>query len=353
MNRTIRRIFPCEDPKWDSYITSHPMGSLYHHSLWEKVLEETYGYEPFYLASLEQEEGIQGVLPLFLVKSSFTGNRLVSLPFSNVCGPLGNSPSIVYDLVKAAKTLAVDHQCKYLELRTQGDLNGIEELSFHRTNSFYNSHVNLTKDPKTVWSNFRDRNLRTEIRKALRMGVEVQMYSGGEHLKEFYTLLTKTRRKHGVPPQPFSFFTNLWRIFHSENSIRLLLASYQGKIIVGLILLIFRNTVIAAYIGSEDHYLPLRPHQLIYWKAMEWGCNSGFQSFDFLRTAKENEGLLYFKQRWGSQEKEIPYFSFPRPRGITSLHEKNLPYRVTTALWRRMPTFLIPWCGKVLYRHFG
>jgi FemAB-related protein (PEP-CTERM system-associated) len=349
----IRRINPCDYNKWDQYVISHPSGTLYHHSLWKEVLEESYGYEPFYMVSLEAGDEISGAFPLFLIKSSFTGRRLVSLPFSNVGGPLTNSHEVSQALVNAAVDQSHLMKCDYVEIRTQGNLNGIEKWGFHRSDHFNSSIVELAENPDVVWSNFQDRNLRTEIRKAIRSGIRVRMEVNGEHLKEFYFLLLKTRRKHGIPPQPYSFFKKLWDTMSSRNLIRLLLADYQGKIIVGLILLVFKDRIIAAYMGSDDHFLHMRPHQLIYWKAMEWGCENGFHYFDFLRTARENQGLLYFKKRWGGRNLDIPYFFYPKPMGMTEIQEKSLKYRLSTALWRKIPSFITPWGSRTLYRHFG
>ena len=42
-------IDPCKYTKWDSFVLSHNEGTIFHLSNWAKVIQETYGYEPYYL----------------------------------------------------------------------------------------------------------------------------------------------------------------------------------------------------------------------------------------------------------------------------------------------------------------
>jgi len=65
------------------------------------------------------------------------------------------------------------------------------------------------------------------------------------------------------------------------------------------------------YGASEKAYHHLRPNNLIMWEAIKWCAQNGFKTFSLGRTEPENEGLLQFKQGWGTTEKiikEIGYF---------------------------------------------
>src|ERR1022692_4726053 len=58
-----------EDPvSWDAFVESLPDASNYHRWIWRRVIQETYGHAPYYLAATS-EGRIEGVLPLVLVKS--------------------------------------------------------------------------------------------------------------------------------------------------------------------------------------------------------------------------------------------------------------------------------------------
>ncbi|MGF2076146.1 hypothetical protein, partial [Enterococcus casseliflavus] len=51
--------------------------------------------------------------------------------------------------------------------------------------------------------------VRTAIRKAERSELVVRESSELPEVAEFYRLHVATRRRHGLPPQPFSFFRNI------------------------------------------------------------------------------------------------------------------------------------------------
>ena len=71
-----------EDEKaWDSYIYKSRISTFYHQIGWRNVVEKTYEHKPIYLIAKEEGE-IKGILPLFLMKSMFFGNKLVSVPFA-------------------------------------------------------------------------------------------------------------------------------------------------------------------------------------------------------------------------------------------------------------------------------
>ena len=49
------------------------------------------------------------------------------------------------------------------------------------------------------------------VRKAEKEGVCAEVSTSAEAIEVYYGLHCETRRKHGVPPQPFSFFQNIFR----------------------------------------------------------------------------------------------------------------------------------------------
>ena len=70
-------INPFEDNRWDDFITKHPQGLVYHHSMWGKVIKSTYNYQPLYVGLEQSDTGLlEGVVPFFLIDSMFTGKDL-------------------------------------------------------------------------------------------------------------------------------------------------------------------------------------------------------------------------------------------------------------------------------------
>lgn len=346
----IRILGESDEAAFRGFVASAPQASIYHTAEWRDALVATYGYRPVYLGCFDQGK-LTSILPTMEVSSWLTGKRLVSLPFSNMCGPIG-SPEAGPALIQGAIEAYRSRGAKALEIRTQADTNPISDESLSGVSYFITSIVDLDPDPDVVWKRFKDRNVRTEVRQAVKKGIEVVSGDTEEHLRHFYNLYAPSRQKHGVPPQPYGFFRNLWRHLR-PGYIDLLLATHQGTYAGGLITLAFGKTLCAAYIGSDPAYRSFRVHQVLFWKAMEMGCRRGFERFDFLRTAKKSESLRYFKKRWNAYEVDLEYLYHPEVRGTASTIEETAKYRMLTAVLKRSPPFVGKALGRLIYRHLG
>lgn len=340
-----------DDQDLREWLKTTPEATIFHTPMWRDVLTATYGYQPFYLAARSQGR-ICAVLPMLFVKSRLTGNRLVSLPFSNICGPLGVDQARSV-LVQEALKLCEELQAKAVEIRTQRDLNPIDDQRLSRVSYFVTSIVPLDPNPDVVWKRFTDRNVRTEVRQAMKKGLEVKVAGESEKdIKVFYDLFVQTRLRHGVPPQPYSFFKNLWKHLWPSN-MELYLAYKSGKVVGGLINLTFGETTSTAYIGSDFAYRSDRVHQVLFWKSMENGCLNGFKRFDFLRTPKTSESQRYFKKRWNAYEVDLDYYYYPKVKGTAATLEETAKYRIMQKVVSRMPKSVGIWLGNLLYRHLG
>src|SRR5512136_1529883 len=146
--------------EWMTYVESHPEGTHYHLPQWQAIIKESLGHKPFYVFAKDEAGKLCGVLPLFQIKSPFTGTRLVSLPFANSCGPLANSPETTEALVNKAKGLCDQMRCRYLEIRTTRPLSLDLEVS-----EFFHTYVLETSESRTVWERA-DRRARWAVGKA-------------------------------------------------------------------------------------------------------------------------------------------------------------------------------------------
>jgi CelD/BcsL family acetyltransferase involved in cellulose biosynthesis len=346
----IRVLTRKDDAALSSFLGASPQATIYHAPEWRNALTATYDYDPVYLGCFD-EDGLTAVLPMMEVASWLTGKRLVSLPFSNVCGPIGEEGAC-RRLLEEAIGLYQARGDAAVEIRTQADINPVKHDSMDDVSYFITSIVDLDPDPDVVWKRFKDRNVRTEVRQAVKKGVSVREAEAQEDLKRFYELYAPSRQAHGVPPQPFDFFRNLWRNLRPGH-MDLFMAMHEEHCVGGLITLGFGRTICAAYIGGAPAYRSYRIHQILFWKAMEAGCTRGFERFDFLRTAKKSKDLRYFKQRWNAREVELDYLYHPEVRGTASTVEETAKYRLLTAVLKRSPAFVGKAFGKILYRHLG
>ena len=172
-------------------------------------------------------------------------------------------------------------------------------------------------------------------------------------IKEFYKLQLQTRRKHGVPPQPYSFFVNLWKILYPEKRMDLWLIEHHKKTIAGMILLKFKNRIYYQYGASDENYLQYRPNHLLMWHAIKNACKEGYEYFDFGKSSIDNVGLIEFKRRWGTEEFDITHFYYPEIYGLQSISRKSIKYKITNLIWGNAPLSMTRLGGKLLYKHLG
>ena len=83
------------DLKWEEFLASHPEGTIYHHPLWLKVIEEESGQEVLKLVCTNDDNEIVGIFPLQKTKGFPFGlggvpgsKRLSSLPRTPIGGPI-------------------------------------------------------------------------------------------------------------------------------------------------------------------------------------------------------------------------------------------------------------------------
>jgi len=283
-----------ETRQWDEFVESHPKGCPYRLSPWLRTIQETYAFEPLMHVSKDASGRIAGVFPCFLIKSLFTGSRIVSLPFTDQCGPLFNHWRQEKD---ALAEIIEEHgnHVKYIEIRaplTQG--------SSFKCHNYYKRHVlELSTDPSEVLKNVNKRTIQYSIRKARKAGVEVREENNEFGVEEFYRLNLQTRKKHGVPSQPMQYFKNLLENMISKGYAFILLAFYDSNVIAGSLFFKFKDTLHYKYNASAPQYLSrANPKHLLTWRAIEQGCLNGCHFLDFGRTSPDNQGLMRYKEMY-------------------------------------------------------
>ncbi len=200
------------DPDWDELVTSHPGSSFFHSAAWAKVLCKTYGHKPISLLLFRNAEPV-ALVPLLEVSSPLTGRRGVCLPFTDFCDPLffGGCDSGIVS--RPLCELARNRNWKYFEIR--GGTTSAQRATPSIT--FYGHTLDLRSGPEALFAGFAD-SVRRAIRKAQLCDLDVQISQSQEAIMDFYRIHTGTRRRHGLPPQPVSFFINIYDLIIKQGA---------------------------------------------------------------------------------------------------------------------------------------
>jgi lipid II:glycine glycyltransferase (peptidoglycan interpeptide bridge formation enzyme) len=353
MDLHTEKIDVFHDDRWDRFVMQHPLGTIYHHSCWQDIIQRTYGYEPFCFACTDGNSHIHAGIPFFYIDSWLTGRRFVSLPFSHFCDPLISSQSEFEQIFHALQNETISKRFSFFELRIMNLDKSYYPSDFKNQKLFKIHILKLNKDPEILRKSFHKSHIQRSIKKAEKSDIHLRKANDILDVKAFYKLQLKTRKKHGVPPQPFSFFINLWKVLYPKKRMDLYLVEHQRKTIAGMILLKFKNRVCYQYGASDENYLHFRPNHLLMWNAIKDACEEGFEYFDFGKSSVENEGLIEFKRRWGTEELDIMHLYYPEIYGLQTISRKSIKYKITNLFWGNTPSFITELGGKLLYKHLG
>ncbi len=340
-----------DEKAWDGYVIQKEEASIFHLFVWREVIENSFSFQPYYICSKDQEDKISGILPLFLIKSRLTGRRLVSLPFSYTCGPLGDSKVIIESLIKDGLQIFEKTKSKYLEIKANQKEEALKSLGFQES-KYYQTYILPLTGPEENWRNLHKSSTQRSINKAKKEGVRILFSEEEKELKEFYRLNLRTCRLHGIPPQPYKFFKNVWDIMGQKSLVKLVLAVYQGKSVAGAMFFLFREKVYYMYGASDENYLFCRPNHLLLWETMIWAMKKKFRLFDLGRVSQDNVGLAEYKKRWGAEQKDLFYYYWPQIKGVGAVDRGGWRYRWATKVWKRMPIGVTQ-KGAFLYKHLG
>jgi lipid II:glycine glycyltransferase (peptidoglycan interpeptide bridge formation enzyme) len=214
---------------------------------------------------------------------------------------------------------------------------------------FFGHALELSKDEEKIFAAF-DPSVRRAIRKAEKSGVTVEISRSLEGVKEFYELHCLTRKKHGAPPQPFSFFANFHRNVIAHNLGFVVVARFEGRAIAASVFVHFGTKAIYKYGASDENLQKYRSANLAMWHGIQWYARAGFDRLDFGRTEKTNEGLRRFKLGWGAQEHSIEYFKYDL-RAKRFVPGKGESSQTRERIVKRIPIPMARIIGSVLYRH--
>jgi len=342
----VKQINPLQQTDWDERMAAQPQATFFHGTAWARVLTETYGYAPVYLAT-GHAGGLPGMLPLMEVDSWLTGRRGVSLPFTDECEPLCGDRETFQKLFQSALKLGRERGWKYLECRGgERFFPGIPVSLGH-----YAHCLKLRADEKTLFAGL-DGGVRRAIRKAEKEGVKVEISREWGAVKAFYSLLVKTRKRHGLPPQPFSLFQNIFRHVLRPN-MGVVIVARQGHTPVGAAVYFqWGNRAIYKYGASDERFQHLRGNNLVMWEAIKWCGRQGLGSLHLGRTSLANPGLRKFKLGWGAEEGKIAYFKFDlRRRQFVVERDETEGWH--NRVFRSAPIFASRLAGRLLYRHWA
>jgi CelD/BcsL family acetyltransferase involved in cellulose biosynthesis len=339
-------VDPLEYPGWDSLLAAHPQASIFHGAAWARVLRHTYGHTPVYICRFDGPQ-LAELLPIMEVSSRWSGRRGVSLPFTDFCPSLKAAGQDGRALYQAAMDAGRQRRWKYLECRSASD--GWTGAS--PSLSFYGHVIHLAAEVDVLFKQL-DSALRRGIRKAEAAGLQVDFSSSSESIQIYYALHCRTRRRHGLPPQPFRFFENIQRHVLDAGQGFVATARLKDQPLAAAVFFCHGRQVLYKFGASDHEFQQLRPNNLMMWAAIKHSAGRGFSTMHLGRTSLANEGLRRFKLAFGASEETVRYCQYDfASKGFVAGADRTEGW--FNPVFAHLPLPLLRLAGQILYPHLS
>ena len=332
--------------RWDNILVRHPDAHVFHSSAWARVLTQTYNHHPCYMAAFDCGQAVAAI-PVMEVKSRLTGARGVSVPFSDFSPPLFFSNRVSEAALSFVLELGSSRDWRAFHLHGPHD-SGHVDISASDA-AFYSHVIDLTRSEDELLGRC-ESSVRRAIRKAQKEGIRVEQSVSKTALLEFYHLHCRTRRRHGLPPQPRRFFESIFRELIARGEGHIFLARKNNGTIAAALFLTFCNRALYKFAASELSYRQLRPNNLILWEAIRFYAARRSPTLHLGRADVSDQGLRRFKLGWGSTEALLRYdrFDFAKQCWFT---EKARTREIHRFAFRHMPLVVNRIAGAMIYPH--
>jgi hypothetical protein len=344
----IYEIDPLQDSRWPEFLSRHPRASVFHSRGWLEALWLTYEYHPVVLTTSASNEELRNGLVVCRVRSWLTGNRMVSLPFSDHCEPLVDGHEELPSILGALRNEWKGSGWKYIEIRpVEFDLCSFPDLT--KSQSFCWHRLDLRPSSEELFRGFHDNCVRRKIRRAARENLTYVEGRSESLLEKFYHLLVVTRRRHLLPPPPLAWFRNLIACMGDDLKIRVV--SKDDHPVASILTISHKATLFYKYGCSDRRFNHLGGTHLVIWQAIQEAKSHGLCELDLGRSDWDNIGLINFKDRWGATRSTLTYWRYGN--AAADLESRRWSTQTVRWLFGQMPNRLLIATGDLLYRHVG
>lgn len=312
---------------WDAFVRGQRGWTHYHLHGWGRVIREVHGHPCLRLAARDEDDRLAGVLPLVRVKSPLFGHFLVSMPYLNYGGPLGEAAA-VRDLTRAAGHLARGEDADLLELRSRVEL-PVELPASHRKVGVL-LDLPESGDPEELWEGF-DSGVRNQVRKPKKKGAEVRF--GPDQLGPFFEVFSRHMRDLGTPTQPRALFEAIHQTF--PDDVWFGCAWLDGRPVACGAGLRWDGEFEMVWASALFEYRSTAANMLLYWRFIERAVEEGLETFNFGRCTP-GSGTHNFKQQWGTRDETLWWHQQTEDLEATPSPEDDA-YAWGPEIWRRLP----------------
>ncbi len=350
MTLQIFKISKEERDFWDQSVRDFPLAHPLNAYGWGQV-RTIDGWDPFYFVAKEGEV-VKGMIMVLVKKIPGTGHSIMYAPKGPICDPDDRQTlkflfQRIQEEGKMVRAIFLRIDPNISEDRYDKTNDPFKDEGFihldHRW-SFWNSprdvyRINLDSaaTEEELFLSI-DRDARRCVRKAFKEGVTIRPAKSLDELREFYQIFREFSVGKGFMCRQYYYQKALWDNYITKGNGRLFLAIYQGKIIGGLICVLFGKGCLAMHMGTPHKYSKLQTYYAYVWESIRWAKEQGCSWYSF-RGVGTTPSQERFKRKFGP--KVVPlvgYYDFPYRSFLYRLF-LLCEFKVLPKVWRSLMTF--------------
>lgn len=332
--------FDGSDEEWDTFGSRQAGWTAFHRYAWRPLIEKVFGHECIFLAARDEGGMLQGVLPLFRVRSLLFGHFLVSVPFVSYGGPIGSDEAIIA-LVTYASEMARADGVQLLELRSARALPIALPVSHRKVTVV----LDLRGGADAVSKRLKPK-LRSQTRRPAKEGVTYAF--GPDRVDDFHAVFARHMRDLGTPAQPKAFFREIADRFGDDAWFG---CAYLGAepIACGAGLR-WSSEFEITWASALREFNRVSPNMGLYWAFIERASNQGLARFNFGRCTP-GSSTHKFKLQWGAIDEDLWWYQ-QIATGEGGIPSQSSPmFALATRVWQRLPLSVATALGPKIVRY--
>jgi hypothetical protein len=327
-------------PQWRAALKQLSGATFYHCEPWIEALRDAYPIK-LEVGSLHRDGELRAAA-VFARSKGILSSRLVALPFSDCGEPLAIDDEARAEFLSA---LIASNPGTSIEIRGSA---GPEP--WKNVDCFGHWTLDLKRPLRELNAGF-SRNVRSGIKRALKDNVVLDRGTSAAYLARFFDLQLRSRRRLGIPPQPFKFFATVHEKFSSGGDCEVWFATLDGADQAGLVVLRNGEQLCCKWSARGENGHPGANHLLVASMLEEYAGKAS--SIDFGRCDTRNQGLVRSKSELGCVSRPLPYAFFPTAPGGISSEVLTGPAKILSSVWKRLPLPVTRVLGEALYRYLA
>ncbi|MBN1337751.1 MAG: GNAT family N-acetyltransferase [Bacteroidales bacterium] len=289
---------------WSKFVLDHPHGNIFQTPEMYHVYENTQNYSPRVVAVLNNDT-ITGLV-VGVIQKEYSGLfGKLSARSIVMGGPLvAENDSETLSLLLKEYNKMNSGVVIYSQIRNFFPQDS-RKPTFETHGFSFVDHLNiileLRQGADRLWSDF-SRSRKKGIKKALSSNLIFEASNSPECLDDFYHLLSINYKRIRLPHPDKIHFNHLIGTL-KPGSFKFFEIRHNGRVVVSLLALVFRDTIYGYYIGSTDDPLTLKqkPIDLLFWEVFKWAIDHQINYFDWMGAGKPDKdyGVRDFKLQFG------------------------------------------------------